>query len=194
VNVLHRKLHYDAFGEGTHDATAAFEGLPDLDAVRQLRELVGDGFPIGLYVPERLFAKAEATPKGGEIDQGALGAVYVIAPQEWAKFRSMWRDWFFDGPDAAFEGFPFAFEDTLGFAMRNFSPDIWFIVTRGEMAGRIFLWGHDGDGDAWADDLTGWAERIHGDLEEAFGGVIRYGSEVIEGHEGEDVMPVRVIE
>ena len=193
VRVVHRELEYSAFESDRADAAGAFDDLPDLETIHQLREAIGDGTPIGLYIPETLYDRAKRSG-GSDADQAALGGVYMIPPQEWQNFRSMWQDWFFDGAEAEFEHLPFEFDDTLGFAMRNYSPDIWYIITRGEMAGRVYLWGHDGDGDAWADDLTGWAERIHADLEEAFAGVIHYGADVIENHKGEDVLPVRVVD
>lgn len=193
VHVVHRELDYSAFASDPAEADGAFDDLPDLGTIRQLRELLSDGSPIGLYIPEKHYERTSSASTNAE-EQAALGGVYMIPPQEWQNFRSMWQEWFFDGPEVEFEEYPFEFEDTLGFAMRNFSPDIWFIVIRGEMAGHIYLWGHDGDGDAWADDLTGWAERIHADLDEAFGGVISYGADAIEGHIGEDVYPVRVVD
>jgi hypothetical protein len=195
VPVVHAKLEYLGSDERREFAAEAFDGLPALRSFEQLRALVGDGTPIGLYVPQRVYEASLGADDPGALHQFAYGSVHVLSPSDWAMWREGWSDWFFDGAEAEFADLPFGFEDTQVFAARNFSPDLWYIVTRGEMAGKVYMYGHDGEAGAWAEDLTGWAERIHSDLEGAFGGVIRFRTETDPTlSEGAELFPLRVVE
>lgn len=114
-----------------------------------------------------------AARKGVEDD----GAVQLAPVETWAALRGEMFKWFFDGVKPAFQGLPYGPKDIVPFAMRNYSPDRWFVIRRGAMAGQIGFWGHDGEplSDVpVARDLASFFVWLTEHVNEAFGGVNRY--------------------
>lgn len=154
--------------------------LPDLASCRQLRALLQNHMGLGLWVCKRLDdLREELDPESLEYAT-LCGSLLVFPPAEWAHMRIEFSDWQYDGLEAAFEGLPYGFEDILLFAGPNFSPDRWFLVLRGPMAGNVCWWTHDGDSvmtEPWATDLKAWGDRIYAESPDILGGVVRFGAE-----------------
>lgn len=181
VPVVHRPLTNFMLSEPDSSAGGlAMDALPDLPSTRQLRALLQQHAGLGLWVSEQLAAQIEMLEPGTIAYQASAGSLLVYPPAEWESLREDFADWQFDGVDAAFEGLPYGFDDILPFAGPNFSPDRWFLVLRGSMAGRVFWWSHDGDSqmsEPWADDIKAWGHRICAEVPEIFGGVIRFAAD-----------------
>jgi hypothetical protein len=177
VPVEHRRL-----GTGGSRAPRLLAGLPDLPTFLQLRCALQEG-SLGLFA-----ARALPLNRGDAHEQqAALGAVILTSPLGWAKAAEEFAEWQFDGLEATFRGLPYKFTDLLFFARLNFSPDRWFTVLRGPMAGKIYWWSHDGQSQMetpWADDLRGWGERLWREVPSLFGGIIRY-----RGKDSTDELP-----
>ncbi len=160
------------------EGRAALAALPEIESTGQLRAIVSDGHGHGLWVPQRLLDAPGSIEPGTSAEQAAAGSLLIFPPAEWGHLRDEFADWQFDGVEAAFEGLPYTFEDIVLFAGVNFSPDRWFLVLRGPMAGNVCWWTHDGDSvmhEPWALDIRAWADRIFADKpEDTFGGVIRF--------------------
>lgn len=154
-----------------------FRNLPELGTIKQLRTLVGDGGEFGLFSPIKLQEQLRgSTPQER---QAIAGAVRVLSPHDWEAYKAELRQWFGTDVESEFAGLPYRFEDILVVATLNFSPDRWFIVLRGEMAGAVCWWTHDGDStmhEPWASDLRAWGTRLWAELPTVLGGVIRYGA------------------
>lgn len=160
--------------------------LPRSASAEQLRAVLKDTGGIGLYAPKLWPWRESGEGRRGLRGQAAWGSIIVWPPSEWKRLRSEFMDWQHQGIEQAFEGVPYCADDVLIFASINFSPDGWFIVRRGPMAGKIVFWTHDGDWQkdvAWAEDLRSWGERVRRELPEIFGGVIRFDSTAVEGTE-----------
>lgn len=179
VPVTHRVL--------THTFTTGPDVAAGLAAVRELRallpghelcDLVSDAKGLGLWVPRNRLGTEASIAEDASASQDAWGAVLVVPPHEWAQLRDGMADWFGDDADEIFAELPYTFEDVLPFAGLNFSPDRWFVVLRGEMAGKVCWWTHDGDSvmdQPWADDIQSWAMRVWKECPEVFGGIMRFG-------------------
>jgi hypothetical protein len=153
--------------------TAEFDQLPALPSVHQLRTLVGDGTGLGLFVSR------QGSDCGGPetAEQAKMGSVLIFPPTEWPRLKSEFAEWQFEGVDAAFAGVPYSFDDILVFAQINFTPDCWYLVLRGPMAGNVCWWMHDPDSDTdspWAIDVHDWGRRLWKELPDVFGGIIRF--------------------
>ncbi|MEK6703255.1 MAG: hypothetical protein AABZ53_13400 [Planctomycetota bacterium] len=177
---------------------AALAALPDLPSIRQLREVLHNGVGLGLWVSRRLTERHEQLEPETQEYQALAGAVLIYPPHEWSMLRDEMKDWFFDGVDQAFEGLPYGFDDILPFAGINFTPDRWYIVLRGEMAGSICWWTHDGDSEMsepWAADLKAWGERVWEELPDVLGGIIRYAStdSIDAAPEGSELYPIKYL-
>ena len=46
-----------------------------------------------------------------------------------------------------FANLPYGFNDMAVFAKVNFTPDVWYYVTRGPLEGKVFRWQHDDESD-----------------------------------------------
>ena len=167
VPVEHRRL-----GKTGVLSRSILRKLPDGDSFDQLRYVLNDG-PLGLFAAAKRWLVKYGRPGWQE----AMGSVLLLPPSQWwAEKRALAR-WQFDGVDAAFASLPYSFRDIRVFAKLNFSPDCWFIVVAGPMAGNVFSWTHDGASDLtepWAHDFTGWLERVWNEAPGVFGGIIRF--------------------
>lgn len=183
VPVVHRKLsNVFVDVQDDHVARRAIAGLPAHPSVEQLVSLVDDGLGIGLWASPRLVAADEV----GELDvmeiQAALGSLLIFPPAEWEYVRSDMGEWLFDengepAVDKYFEHLPYTLDDILPFAGMNFSPDRWYLVLRGSMAGNVCWWTHDGDSvmdRPWAADLKAWASRVWTELPAVLDGMARF--------------------
>lgn len=176
VPLVHRRL--DCFYTGVADpagATAALSALKGTSSAEQLRSLVDDGRGYGLLVPKLLLENEQPEGRTRSEEQMLAGTLVVFPPHEWNAVKADMLDWFFDGIEAGFAGLPYTAEDILPFAGVNFSPDRWFLVLRGPMAGNVCWWTHDGDSvmnTPWANDIHSWAARFWDELPESIGGGI----------------------
>jgi hypothetical protein len=183
---------------------AALAAIPDGPSLDDLKSILGETGGLGLFAPKAL--PLGAAPAGGSwepastSEQAAVGSIIVWPPREWARLRSEFADWQYDGGvDQVFAGLPYGFADVVPFASINFSPDCWLLVTRGPMAGKVFWWTHDGDpqlDEPWAESIAAWGARIWREAPGVFGGVIRFDAsasedEVEEGREGVELYPER---
>ncbi|MEK7867614.1 MAG: hypothetical protein AAB434_13115 [Planctomycetota bacterium] len=172
-------IEHRAFAqEMDENAAARLAELPPIATFQQLKDLVGDNTMLGLFAP------ALIPPDDPNLDpvkqQTAQGAILLLPPSEWEEAKKQFAAWQFDGVELAFAGLPYRFEDVLVFATLNFSPDCWFAVLRGPMAGQVFWWTHDGESvleHPWALDLRDWGRRIREEAPDAFGDFIRYPAE-----------------
>lgn len=173
VPLCYRNLGTEA-GLDSQDL-AIIEALPDIEGVRQLRMLVEDSCGIGIWVP--LLAYDLERKTGAQLSQETMGAITVFPPCDWQALKSELTDWCFEGVEQEFENLPYSFEDVLPFARINYSPDLWFLILKGEMAGKVCFWGHEGDcvmEEPWADDIRAWSERIFTTGPEVLGGMAQY--------------------
>ncbi len=172
-------IEHRAFAQDLDGASAArLAGLPPIATFQQLRDLVGDNTLIGLFAPALI--PADDANLDVIKQQAAQGAILLLPPSEWEEAGKQFAAWQFDGVELAFQGLPYRFEDILVFATLNFSPDCWFAVLRGPMAGNVFFWTHDGDSvldSPWALDLAEWGQRIREEVPDVFGDAIRYPAE-----------------
>lgn len=172
-------IEHRAFAQELDQASAArVAGLPPLATFQQLKDLVGDNTLIGLFAPARI--PADDAQLDLVKQQIAQGAVLLLPPSEWEEAKKQLAAWQFDGVELAFGGLPYRFEDILVFATLNFSPDCWFAVLRGPMAGQVVWWTHDEDpflDRPWALDLKDWGRRIREEVPDLFGDSIRYPAE-----------------
>lgn len=159
-------------------AAAAIDALPDIPSAQQLRALTQDRLGLGIWAPQSLLTIADPSGLSDLELQARAGSVIIFPPAEWAHLRTEFADWQDDGVEAAFEGLPYSFDDILLFAGPNYSPNRWFLVLRGPMAGNVCWWTHDGDSvmnKFWATDIRDWARRIFTDpLEDTLGGLVRF--------------------
>ncbi|MDP1661423.1 MAG: hypothetical protein Q8L55_05865 [Phycisphaerales bacterium] len=158
----------------TAESKAILDRLPDSPTVRQLRALFNDSDGIGLFAPARI--GPDDAEEGSISAQWSYGSILLLPTAEWEAKKAEFVDWQFEGVEAAFADLPYGLDDILCFAAINFSPDMWYIVLRGPMAGAVCWWTHDGDSvmhEPWATDLRAWGERIWREVPEVFGGVIR---------------------
>lgn len=112
--------------------------------------------------------------------QRALGSLLVDPPRRWEKSKEEFVKWQHDGVHEVLDGLPYSLEDMLFFARVNFSPDKWYTVIRGPMAGHVFWWTHDGDSkmaEPWAASIQGWGEKVCDGVPGLFEGVIRFGAD-----------------
>jgi hypothetical protein len=188
VPVNHRRL--GAAG-GVDESLMA--GLPDLRAVRQLVEVLRETGGVTLFAPTAWEAAG-----GSPFEIATVGSVIVLPPEAWEEVRADFLGWQ-KGMEEAWKGVPYGPEDVLVFAKVNYSPDGWFIVLRGEMAGKVVRWSHDNWPDMsvpWAEDLRGWAERLWAETPEIFGGVIRFDESAAAAEtpapEDAELFPVRL--
>lgn len=167
VPLVHRPL--PSFSYKTSDTKAGFaelERLPDIPSGRQLRALLSNAEGIGLFASKRLYSEL-GTGEWRPVDiQAAAGALLLSPPGEWAELRKRMRDalsiWY-TKPEDAFEGVPYGLDDVQPFAFPNFSPDMWYVVLRGPMAGRVFWWYYTGENEmstAWAEDIKDWGKKV----------------------------------
>lgn len=179
VPVAHRVLSH-TFSEGP-DASAGMAAVRELQALlpdHQLWELVSDAQGIGLWVPRSRMAHERAAADDPNVSQDSCGGLLVYPPHEWEGLREELAEWFGDPLDEVFAELPYTFDDVLPFAGLNYSPDRWFVVLRGEMAGKVCWWTHDGDSvmdQPWADDIRSWAMRVWKECPGVFGGIYRFG-------------------
>jgi hypothetical protein len=177
VPVEHRTFtHFMTDGPDAASGVRALASLPDSPTVEQLRRLLSGGQGVGMWVTSRLAAAAGFEEGTTEL-QASTGSILIFPPHEWDTIKEELKEWFFDGVEAGFKGLPYTFDDIVPFAGINFSPDCWFLVVRGSMAGKIFWWTHDGDSvmeEPWADDLAAWGQRVCREVPGVFGGVIRF--------------------
>ena len=123
------------------------------DTAQQIATALADSGGIGLFA-------AKGWPLGGpdgtrEPTQEEHGAVLIIPPQFWEEELSDLQGWLPDGFDGL-ANLPYGMDDIAIFAKVNFTPDVWFYVTRGPLEGKIFRWLHDDASDLttpWADDF-----------------------------------------
>lgn len=125
-------------------------------------------------------ARLMVRPEPYEHEQDKLGSMLLTTIEEFSEVREELETWVFDwiddGQEDPFVPWGYTWEDVLPFGCPNYSPDRWYIVIRGEHAGRYGLWEHDGvsiEGARYSsltELLTGWAE----DLSIAFGGICRF--------------------
>jgi len=182
-----------AWGEEI-DTAEVFDKLPRLPAVEQLRVLVGDGFGLGLFAAA---ADDGLMPDDQEDDveaQRLQGGILIFAPQDWDDEADALAEWF-EGEGLP-EDVPYGLDDVLVFARQNFGPDCWYLVLKGPLAGSVCFFCHDGPGsmhEPWAADIIAWGERVWDDVEEAFGGIVRFPGRTAEGGgvEAKELMPVR---
>ena len=179
VPVRHRVLSH-TFSEGP-DTSAGMAAVRELQASlpgHQLSELVSDAQGIGLWVPRSRLVDETSNDPDLSNSQDSCGGLLVYPPHEWEGLREEMADWFGDYVDETFAELPYTFEDVLPFAGLNYSPDRWFVVLRGEMAGKVCWWTHDGDSvmdQPWADDIRSWAMRVWKECPGVFGGIMRFG-------------------
>lgn len=169
VPLVHRSL-----GPVTDESRALLATLPDIPSVNQLRALLSTSDGIGLFAPALIEPGEEGL--GDLSAQWARGSILLLPPTEWKEKKAEVLDWQFDGVDVVFKELPYGPDDILCFSAVNFSPDAWFMVLRGPMAGAVCWWTHDGDSvmdKPWAADLAEWGRMVFKDPIEAFGGVIR---------------------
>lgn len=155
VPIEHRRL-----GALTYESRRLLDELPDLPSFDQLRAVLAEG-SLGLFAPAR--GRHDTTASGSNEDQESLGAIILLPPVDWHDANAEFAQMQFDGVEAAFEGLHYSFDDIVVFAKLNFSPDCWFIVRRGPMAGNVFWWTHDGDSqmeEPWAEDIRDWGRRV----------------------------------
>ncbi len=156
----------------------AFEAIASNHAASQLCSLVADGLGHGLLVSQKLYKHRLWLRSGTQAAQAVLGSVIVFPPHEWEAVKTEMLDWFFDGVEEGCKGLPYTAKYIIPFAGVNFSPDRWYLVLRGPMAGNVCWWTHDGDSvmsEPWAVDLKAWGKRLWDELPEVLGGVIRFG-------------------
>lgn len=172
VPVEHRRLRQ--FGPDFDAGLATLRSIGTQPTLLQLHDVLADTGGLGLFAAklgEALFA-----PDGkGQITQEQIGSIWICPPQYWANERAELSEWL-GGADALGSS-THRLDDIIVFAGLNYSPDRWYVVTRGPDAGRIFFWGHDGDAEPdepWATDLVAWGERVWREVPEVFGGVIRF--------------------
>jgi len=178
VPLCFRSLGAPEGAESDAQELAIVEGLPDIESVVQLRMLVEDGCGIGIWVPKLAYDIEQRT--GGQLSQETMGAITVFPAGDWPALKSEFKEWCFEGVEHEFSGLPYSFEDVLPFARINYSPDIWFLILNGEMAGKVCFWGHEGDcvmEEPWAGDIKSWSERIFATGPEALGGMAQYSAQ-----------------
>ncbi|HYD01600.1 MAG TPA: hypothetical protein VEB22_10275 [Phycisphaerales bacterium] len=191
VPLVHRRL-----GPPSTESAELLASLPPSPTVDQLRVALGAADGIGLFAPA-LIEPGEAE-EGSVSNQWSHGSIILLPPTAWEQQKAEFADWQFDGLDEAFDGLPYGPDDILCFSALNFSPDMWYTVLRGPMAGAVCWWTHDGASvmnEPWAADLKAWGARIIADVTEAFGGVIRpTPMSCIDGGEDElDLYPERYV-
>jgi hypothetical protein len=177
VPIEHRPLK----GYFPNDAASVATALSD-PATKDLGTVLEETGGLALFAPAAWPLPAAKPGKPFEPtttrEQSACGSIIVWPCSEWARLRKEFADWQYNGGvDAAFTGLAYGFADIVIFASINFSPDCWFLVTRGPMAGRVYWWTHDGDSqtrDPWAESIAAWGERVWRETPEVFGGVIRF--------------------
>ncbi len=172
-------IEHRAFAQDLDEASAArLAELPPLATFQQLKDMVGDNTLIGLFAPALI--PADDANLDLVKQQAAQGAILLLPPSEWEEARKQLAAWQFDGVELAFQGLGYRFDDILVFATLNFSPDCWFAVLRGPMAGNVYWWSHDDDSGLdrpWALDLREWGQRIREEVPDVFGDIIRYPAE-----------------
>lgn len=182
VPVEHRRLRQ--FGPEFDAGLTTLRSFVTQPSLIQLHDVLADTGGLGLFAATR--GEALFGPDGkGEISQEQIGSIWICPPQYWANERAELSEWL-DGTDGLGSS-THGLDDIIIFAGINYSPDRWYVVTRGPDAGRIFYWGHDGDAEPdtpWADDLIAWGDRIWQNVPELFGGTIRW-----EPHCSEDDCP-----
>lgn len=176
VPVAHGPLAAFALEQDAAAGKEALAELPDLESTRQLRALVSASHGLALWVPKRLLSTKGR--KNEDDEQAAAGSVVVYPPAEWAMQRDEFDEWQADADDETFDDLPYTPDDMLFFAGVNYTPNRWFLVLRGPMAGNVCWWTHDGDSvldEPWARDIRAWGDRIFATPpEELFGGTIRF--------------------
>lgn len=189
VPLRHRVLTECCCKANVEEARRLIAALPDLASVRQLKALLRGEQGLGLWVSAWVDDRRGSFERETELWQAGWGSIVVYPPHEWPCLMKTWEDWFFQGVEKEFADVPYSFADVLPFAGPNFSPDRWFLVLRGPMAGKVFWWTHDGDwvmDTPWAEDIRGWADRIWQETPDVFGGVIRFRAEESIDHPPED--------
>lgn len=172
VPVEHRQ--FKLFGPAFDNAIRSVTSAGGSRTAQQIASALAESGGIGLFA-------AKGWPWGGpggtrEPTQEEHGAVLIIPPQFWQEELNDLEGWIPDG----FEGLsdlPYGMEDIAIFAKINFTPDVWFYVTRGSLEGKIFRWLHDDASDLvepWADDFIGWADRVWREVPDLFGGITRW--------------------
>lgn len=155
----------------------ALAALPDLPSTHQLRALLQHHIGIGLWVSKWFeHAPAEISLEIHDL-QASFGSLLIFPPAEWPHIRHEFADWQSDGMEATFGGLPYGFDDIVPFAGPNFSPDRWFLILRGPMAGNVCLWTHEGEGvmdHPWAADIKAWADRLFSETPDVLGGVNQF--------------------
>jgi hypothetical protein len=142
---------------------AALDALPELVSTVQLRAVVTAGAGMGLWIPRRLLEMTDQWRIRDRDKELRAGSILIYPPAEWARLRFEMGQWQFTGIEDAFDGLEYTFDDILPFAGPSCSPDLWYLVLRGPMAGNVCWWSHDGGSEMktpWAEDVRAWAEGI----------------------------------
>ncbi|MFO0861171.1 MAG: hypothetical protein U0570_11485 [Phycisphaerales bacterium] len=150
------------------------QNLGDFPNASQFSALFGDAKGFALLASSNAISSANiAEAKSQEM----AGSIIVFPPQDWKIERRRIARWLAEDAGGVFDGLPYTFDDIVPFAGVNFSPDRWYVVRRGPMAGSICLWTHDGDSvmeEPWANDLRSWAERVWAELPDVLCGLVRF--------------------
>lgn len=188
VPIEHRQL-----GKTTLLSKFLLWTLPNSPSFNQLRCALRSG-RLGLFA-----ARSNPLGQGNALArQAAWGAIILFSPTEWRAEKCDLAKWQVKGLDTTFENLPYRFKDIRVFARLNFSPDCWFIVLRGAMAGKVFWWTHDGDSqlkEPWAEDIRGWGERVWREIPDVFGDIVRFrGQDTIdEAPRDAELCPERLV-
>jgi hypothetical protein len=177
-------------------APGELDKLPRGEAGEQLRAVLEATGGVGLFAP-KLWPLIRPGDEGwGHRAQRAIGSIIVWPPCEWARMHSEFMDWHYDGVEEAFKGLPYGPDDVLMFASINFSPNGWFIVRSGPMAGKIVFWTHDGDwqmDQVWAEDVKSWGERVRREMPGVLGGHAEFDSTAAADGEGNENLNLQMM-
>ncbi len=96
-------------------------------------------------------------------DQDSFGPIFIPPACFWSDLRGQWKDWLGESIEEEFEGLSYTFMDCIPFAKKNYSPDLWFVITAGPMTGKIGFWNHEEayeENHLYADTLDEMIEKI----------------------------------
>ena len=138
-------------------------GAPAADsALTKLDKLLG-GAP-GHMIFREFYSKHNGMGMFSVGNEDDECGIFVLPPiEEWDEVRELMFEWFYDGLEKQFEDNSFGPNDIIPFAQRNYSPDTWYVVTKGPLAGKILYWEHEElylFEDVFAEDLIDFLNKL----------------------------------